>query len=78
MRWAVSGRNLSFCMSSERLQIILTGRPGTCFASMLACSTSSPSERRPKPPPSSMVLTLTLSGVVPAPIEARICITPGA
>jgi len=78
MRCTVSGRNLSFCMSSLRLQIIFTGRPGTALASIAACSTSSPSDLRPKPPPSSMVLTRTLSGVVPAPIEARICITPGA
>ncbi|RVL56862.1 hypothetical protein CN141_21350 [Sinorhizobium meliloti] len=68
---ASSGRNLSCRVSSSRLQMTLTGRPSTTFASDTAPTMKSASALRPNPPPSSVVFTLTLSGVVPITSAAK-------
>jgi hypothetical protein len=68
-RWLVSGRYLSFWTSSSRLPMTFTGRPFVAFASGIASTTSSPSVRRPKPPPRNGVWTFTFSGVVPPPLR---------
>src|SRR5215469_1055064 len=47
---AVSGRSLSFMMSSSRLQIILTGWPATALAKSVVWNNSSASIGSPEPP----------------------------
>ena len=46
------GRNLSWRVSSSRVQMSLTGRL-TALAMAMACLTSSFASRRPKPPPTN-------------------------
>src|SRR5215813_12548481 len=59
-------------MSSSRVQTNLTGAP-TALDASTAAGTKSTSRRRPNPPPSSVVWTLTWSGFKPAASAAAAC-----
>ena len=55
----------------------LTGVPPTAFAVSTASTMKSISPRRPKPPPSSVVFTVTFSGGTPAMRAAVAWVPPG-
>jgi len=63
-------------MSSSRVHTTFTGAP-TAFAVSTASTMKSISPRRPKPPPSKVVLTMTFSGGSPVILAAVACVPPG-
>ena len=64
------GRKKSCVISSSRVQINFTGAP-TAFDASTAAGMKSTSRRRPNPPPSRVVWTLTWSGFSPAAFGRR-------
>ena len=65
-RTRLAGRYRSCCVSSSRDQIILTGLPAMALAIITPWRVKSCELLRPKPPPSCMGCTLTLSCATPA------------
>ncbi len=63
-------------MSSSRVQITLTGTP-TAFAVSTASTMKSCSPRRPKPPPRSVVCTVTFSSGSPVSRAPVAWVPPG-
>jgi len=61
---------MSWRMSSSRVQVSFTGRPGIATAACAASTTKSISARRPKPPPISVVRISTCAGGNPAAFAA--------
>src|SRR3974390_2658159 len=64
-------------MSSSRVNTTLTGAD-TAFDTCTAAITKSCAKRRPKPPPSNVVVTLTFSGGTPTTFAITMRFTPAA